>query len=287
MGGVAVMNSKAFVLGDPIGHSLSPLLHQTWLQETGQSGSYQAMHVKPDKLQTVLADMFADPSVMGANITLPHKTKIIGFADEVSLVAKTCNSANILYRKNGKIIADNTDIAGFVAPLLRDNGQTSQTALVFGAGGAARAVLLGLLQVGVQQIWLCNRTDSRAEQLCDEFNTPKIKPLAWAKRNQPDSSPQMIINASSAGMTGFAKLDIDLGFCTPKTLVYDLVYTPLATPLLLDAKQRALQTIGGLDMLIAQAKPCFKRFFGVVAPEKSQAKNRLIQALIERERLKT
>ncbi|MBL4596608.1 MAG: shikimate dehydrogenase [Robiginitomaculum sp.] len=279
--------AKAYVIGDPVAHSLSPLLHQTWLDEVGIAGSYQAILAKPDAVTDIVRELFADPNTMGINVTLPHKQRALAFADEVTPLARRTGAANFLYRKNGRIIADNTDIEGFLQPLLKTIERKELSglcALVFGAGGAARAVLAALLAAKTSQILLCNRSDDKAEALCAELGVAQLKTIRWAQRNQPGPAPDLVINASSAGMTGYDALDVDLAFCGPNTVIYDLVYSPLVTPLLVRAAASNLKHIGGLEMLISQARPCFELFFGVQAPTSSRVHEVLSKALLAKQR---
>ncbi len=272
----------ACVIGDPIGHSLSPLLHQTWIQETGISGNYSAVKINSAQFLGSLLEYFADSHFVGANITLPHKQAALDLADIVSPLAQKVGAANFLYRADGKIQADNTDVHGFLEPLLRilhRPNLTKKRAQVFGSGGAARAVLIGLQQAGIEQVLLCNRTDKKVKLLSEDLGFSNLECLPWALRNDPSYSPDLVINAGSAGMTGFEKLDVDLGFCHDNTLVYDLVYKPLVTPLLALAQEKGLKTIGGLDMLVSQAKPCFERLFGAKVPLDSQAADRALAQL--------
>jgi len=277
---------KACVIGDPIGHSLSPLLHTTWLRQTGAKGCYTSLHLKPDEFVSGIANLAADPNFVGANITLPYKQEALLVADTSTKIATSIGAANLLIRKNNKFLADNTDAAGFIGPLLCALGLKTlqgKTVLVFGAGGAARAVLEALLCAGVERVFLCNRSDSRAKILLQELliHDPKanVKLLKWSERNRSDCQPDIIVNASSAGMTGFDSLDINLGFYRTVSLVYDLVYQPILTPLLAQSKELGLVSLGGLDMLISQAKPCFIAFFGIDPPSDNTAKLALLRAL--------
>ncbi len=270
---------KAAVLGDPIGHSLSPLLHQTWLQELGLLGEYKAVLVKAENFEIKISQLFADPDFVGANITLPHKQRALHCADQASPLAKKVGAANLLFRKNNTIIAENTDVFGFLDPLyqiLDVQSLIGKTALVFGGGGAAKAVVFALCSSQIDHVFLCNRSQEKAETFFAEVQNPQTKLLHWDNRNQPPTAPDIVINASSAGMTGFAPLDINLAFCGPKTVVYDLVYQPIQTPLLQQAKEKNIAHLGGLDMLIAQASPSFHAFFGVKPPQTNLAKSILL-----------
>lgn len=285
---------KAYVIGDPIDHSLSPILHQTWLRQAGIRGEYKALRVKVKTLPQQLRLLFDNPAFVGANITLPHKQTVLAYADEITPIAKITGAANLLTKKNNKIIADNTDVEGFLEPLFKKT--TAQqimqsTALVFGSGGAARAVLVALLQQNIKQVFICNRSSGRAVALADDMSRQyprsKIKVLAWENRNQPKTLPDLLINASSAGMTKFEPLDINLSFCHAATLVYDLVYCPKNTPLVQQAKSKGVEFIGGIEMLISQAKPCFRAFFSCEPPDDSMAQQEIIKIFEQNSRGKT
>ncbi len=287
------MNNKptAYVIGDPIGHSLSPLLHRTWLKETSITGRFEPLHIKPEELEKQIQALKADTDFIGANITLPHKQRVIELVDEITPIVQKIGAANLLIKKDHRLMASNTDAEGFLQPLLQVLGKeeiTGNTVLVFGAGGAARAVLIALALAGVRKIILCNRSDKRAKnvarELSPQLKTTKIKTVSWQNRNTTEDQSDIIVNASSAGMTGFDPLDINLDFYTKTKLVYDLVYRPICTPLLRQAKKNRLLTLGGVDMLIAQARPCFKAFFGVNPPKTPLAKQLILQTLAEENR---
>jgi shikimate dehydrogenase len=276
----------AAVIGDPVAHSLSPLLHQTWLRELRREGAYRRVLVRAEDFSKTMNQFFADPLFCGVNITLPHKLAALEFADICTQTARHVGAANVLVRKNSKFLADNTDVAGFLHPLQSFQTNTNfqkETALVFGAGGAARAVLVALHQTGYQRILLCNRNSQKAQNLIAELKALPLEYLDWQDRNSPKTRPDLVVNASSAGMTGFDPLDVNLGFCHDETLVYDLVYQPLRTPFLTQAKIKNLRTIGGLEMLVGQARPSFEMFFGVKPPDSAAAKDKLLSVLQSRE----
>jgi shikimate dehydrogenase len=280
---------KAWVVGDPIVHSLSPVLHQAWLEQTGINGVYKKAQISSNYLPKKLKTLFRKDGFVGVNITLPHKSAVLQIADKITRRAEQAGAANLLYKKDNKIIADNTDIIGFITPLLKQKTSqqlTQSSVLIFGAGGAARAVIIALQNVGVQQITLCNRSNERARKVLEEFaqktSVTSFQTLAWKNRNKPEKQIDLVVNASSAGMTGIEPLDVNLGFCSKETLIYDLVYRPLLTPFLLQAKGKNLNYIDGLEMLVSQAMPCFKVFFGTDPPTDSFARKRLESCLIKR-----
>jgi len=271
----------AGVCGWPIHHSLSPLLHNYWLRNMNIQGAYVHFAVRPDDAQRAFITL-NKTSIAGVNVTLPLKKIAYEAADLVTPDAEKLGVANCLYKKNGKLFAHNTDLEGFAAPLLKNmSGQklTNTPAFVVGTGGAARAVVGALLSLNCPEIRICGRTDEKAEKLKNEINLPSIYTVAWRHRQMSLPSAGLIINASSAGMKGMSELDLDLKTALPGSLVYDLVYTPLITGLIRQAKAYDLPHIGGLDMLIEQAKPSFKLFFGATPPERLDPKSLLIKAL--------
>lgn len=258
----------AGVCGWPIHHSLSPILHTHWLRQTGVRGAYVPFMVKPWEAQEAFQTL-KHTTITGLNVTLPLKADALKAADQASEDAQRIGVANCLFVRDGQLIAHNTDMDGFAAPLRarRDDDQLrQQTALVIGAGGAARAVVAGLLKIGVPEIVLINRTDGKAEDLVAQAGLPSFYALPWDQRSMAVRRAGLIINASAAGMSGFPALDIDLSDAPDEALVYDLVYTPELTPLIAQARNRGLDTIGGLAMLIGQARPSFKLFYGVATP---------------------
>lgn len=258
----------AGVCGWPIHHSLSPVLHSHWLRESGIRGAYVPFMVKPWEAKAAFQSL-KQTTIAGVNVTLPLKGAAYLAADQRTDDAEKIGAANCLYVRGGELIAHNTDLEGFAAPLQsrRTNEALYETtALVIGAGGASRAIIAALLGMGVPEIILTNRTDSKAEDLVAQVGLPSFYALPWSKRHVAVKRADLIVNASSAGMSGYPALDLSLKSARPTALVYDLIYTPEKTPLLEEAEKRGLETMGGLDMLIAQARPSFELFFGQAAP---------------------
>ncbi len=254
----------AGVAGWPVHHSLSPFLHNYWLKKSNLNGAYTLFAVHPDEANYAFQSL-KRTTISGLNITIPLKGLAYGAADEVTSDARKLGVCNVLYKKQGKLIGHNTDMEGFASPLLHHIGHNfilNNTVTLIGAGGAARAVLGSLLALGVPEIRLLNRTDERAKQLATNINIPSLYACEWVKRQQAIAGTGLLINASSAGMSGYDALDVDLSLMPDDAWIYDLVYTPLLTPLMRKAQNRGLRTIGGLDMLIAQARPSFKLFYG-------------------------
>jgi len=264
-----ILPKLAGVCGWPIHHSLSPVLHNHWLRQAGLRGAYIPFALRQD-LAVEAFQTLPRTSISGVNVTLPLKGEAYAAADHHSDEAIKLGVANCLYRAKGKLVAHNTDMEGFAAPLLARRSATelqNMSALIIGAGGAARAVIAALLQIGVPEIALTNRTDARAEDLANRVGIPSLHALPWADRDQAVTRAGLIVNASAGGMQGKPALDISLIGANPAALVYDLIYTPERTDLIVQAEDQGLETLGGLAMLIAQARPSFKLFFGQAAPE--------------------
>ena len=254
----------AGVCGWPIHHSLSPLLHNYWLREMKIPGAYVHFAVRPDEAERAFKSL-KRTTIAGVNVTAPLKQHAFKAADIITSAAEKLGAANCLFKKDGQLYAHNTDMEGFAEPLLEKitpSRLMSVPALVIGTGGAARAVIGALLNLNCAEIRVCGRTDEKAENLVKEFGLPSVYTVPWRHREMSLPSAGLIINASSAGMKGFSDLDVDLKEANPNVLVYDLVYTPQMTGFLKQAKKQNLSYIGGLDMLIAQAKPSFRLFFG-------------------------
>lgn len=254
----------AGVIGHPIAHSRSPALHGFWLRRYGVKGHYIPMDVAPADLETTLCHL---PKIgfVGLNVTLPHKEAILKIADVISDRAALIGAANtLIFRKDGKIHADNTDGAGFVANL-RQNAPNwvpaAGPAAVFGAGGAARAVVAALIEVGVPEIRVANRSRPRAEALRADFGA-KLVVYDWVQAANMLEGAATVINTTSLGMAGKPEFRVPLDAIEPGAVVNDLVYNPLKTTFLAEAEQRGATIVDGLGMLLHQAAPGFERWFG-------------------------
>jgi shikimate dehydrogenase len=254
----------AGVIGHPIAHSRSPALHGFWLRRYGVKGHYIPMDVAPADLETTLRHL---PKIgfVGLNVTLPHKEAILKIADVISDRAALIGAANtLIFRKDGKIHADNTDGAGFVANL-RQNAPhwvpAAGPAAVFGAGGAARAVVAALIEVGVPEIRIANRSRPRAEALRADFGA-KLVVYDWVQAANMLEGAATVINTTSLGMAGKPEFRVPLDAIEPGAVVNDLVYNPLKTTFLAEAEQRGATIVDGLGMLLHQAAPGFERWFG-------------------------
>ena len=258
----------AGVTGWPVHHSLSPFIHNIWLAKLGIKGAYTLFAVHPSDAPRAFKSL-PHTTISGVNVTIPLKEIAYRAADILSPEAQDLGACNLLYTRDDKLIGHNTDMEGFLSPLLKHVGRKyilSHTVLVIGAGGAARAVLGALMSIGAPEIRLINRTDERAKNLVEQINIPSLYAVPWQERDNAIYGAGVVINASAGGMKNGPELDINLSYVMPDGYVYDLVYTPQNTPLLKQARKLGLQTIGGLEMLIAQARPSFHLLFGQDAP---------------------
>lgn len=274
----------AGVCGWPIHHSLSPVLHSYWLQQMGVGGAYVHFAVRPDRAVKAFQSL-KRTSITGVNVTLPLKRLAFEAADDVTPDAKRLGVANCLYKRGDKLVAHNTDLEGFAAPLLKHFGAhavMSVPATIIGAGGAAQAVIGALLSLNCPEIRVTSRTDARAQALVSDVNVPSLYMVPWTQRQTSLQTAGLIINASAGGMSGKPALDVSLTGAAPGTFVYDLIYTPRETPLLVQAKRLGLPHLGGLEMLIAQARPSFNFFFGQRPPDDLDPTDRLLKVLESR-----
>lgn len=254
----------AGVIGHPIAHSRSPALHGFWLRRYGVKGHYIPMDVAPADLEATLRHL---PKIgfVGLNVTIPHKEAVLKIADVITDRAALIGAANtLIFRKDGKIHADNTDGAGFIANL-RQNAPdwvpAAGPAAVFGAGGAARAVVAALIEVGVPEIRISNRSRPRAEALRADFGA-KLVVYDWVQAANMLEGAATVINTTSLGMAGKPEFRVPLDALEPGAVVNDLVYNPLKTQFLQEAEARGAVTVDGLGMLLHQAAPGFERWFG-------------------------
>jgi len=262
----------AGVIGSPIAHSKSPRLHRHWLAKYGLAGDYVPLHVEKDDLPGVLRAL-PKMGFVGANVTIPHKVAVLEIADQVSDRASLIGAANTLtFLEGGKISADNTDGYGFLANLKQGAPQWRPDlgpAAVLGAGGAARAVIVSLLDAGVPEILLANRTRTKADVLRSEFGS-RVRVFEWVQAGNMIEAATTVVNTTSLGMVGSPDLRVPLDGLQPGTVVTDLVYNPLRTHLLDEAEKVGCTVVDGLGMLLHQGVPGFERWFGV-RPEVDQA----------------
>jgi shikimate dehydrogenase len=255
----------AGVMGWPVGHSRSPRLHGYWLAEHGIDGAYVPLPVRPEDFERALRALPA-LGFRGANVTLPHKEAALALADRATPEAKQIGAANTLViDERGLIEARNTDAFGFLESLKEGAPgwrAPAAPAVVIGAGGAARALLVALVDAGVTEIRLLNRTASRAAALAASLGGP-IRVLDWRERSKALEGAGLLVNATTQGMAGQPPLDLALDRLPPDAIVNDIVYVPLETPLLAAARRRGNPVVDGLGMLLHQARPGFAAWFGV------------------------
>ena len=255
----------AGVIGHPVAHSRSPRLHRHWLKTYGIAGDYMPLHVAEDDLAQVLRAL-PKMGFVGVNITIPHKVAVMDLVDHISDRAILIGAANtLIFRKDGKIHADNTDAYGFIANLRQGAPgwqPNAGPAAVLGAGGAARAVISALIEVGVTEIQLSNRTRPKADALKAEFGS-KVHVVDWVQAGNMLDDATTVVNTTSLGMTGAAEFRVPLDGLRAGTVVTDLVYSPLRTRLLIEAEAAGCVVVDGLGMLLHQAVPAFERWFGL------------------------
>lgn len=256
---------KAGVIGWPITHSLSPRVHGYWLREHGIEGSYEAFGVEKENVSDLLKDLVAG-KYAGLNVTLPHKEAVVGYLDTTTDLAKRIGAVNtITINENGSLSGSNTDGFGFLENLKQyypDFKASSGPAVVLGAGGAARAIIVALLDAGVPSIVLTNWQRNRAEELIEDIGGP-VTVVDWEDRSKILKDAALLVNTTILGMVGKPPLDIALGLLPHDALVNDIVYAPLETELLKSAKARGNATVDGIGMLLHQARPGFAAWFGV------------------------
>ena len=262
----------AGVFGWPVDHSRSPRLHGYWLREFGIDGAYIPFATHPSKLEQGLRALPA-LGFRGGSITLPHKERALALVDEATKLAKRIGAINtLIVREDGTILGDNTDGYGFIANLQQAQPgwrAAAGPAIVLGAGGAARAIVVSLLDAGAPEIRLVNRTTRRAEEIAEAVGGP-IKVLPWDARADALKDAALLVNSTNLGMAGQLPLALDLGTLPTEAVVYDIVYVPLMTALLKAAEQRGNRIVDGIGMLLHQGRPGFKAWFGAdaqVTPE--------------------
>jgi shikimate dehydrogenase len=250
----------AGVIGWPVAHSRSPRLHNFWLQRHGIDGAYLPLPVAPGDFATAVHGLRA-AGFRGVNVTIPHKEAAFALCDATDDAARACGAVNTLVFSRDQITGSNTDGAGFIANL-RSHGVNAAAGpiLLLGAGGAARAIAAALLALGAP-VHIANRSPDRADALVAAL--PGLLTIPWASSGAALADYAMLVNTTSLGMRGQAPLDIDLAGASSNMAVADIVYVPLQTPLLANARARGLRTVGGLGMLLHQAVPGFAQWFGV------------------------
>jgi shikimate dehydrogenase len=258
-----VNDPQACVIGWPIKHSRSPVIHKYWLKELGLSGDYGIRAVAPEEIERFVQG-FAGSGLVGANVTVPHKETVFALVTDRDAAATATGAMNTLWLENGVLAGANTDPVGFLANLdeqARGWDQRPDTAIVLGAGGAARGIVWALTTRGFGRIVVANRTLSRAEQLARELGNT-VDAVSWQQLAGELANARVLINATTLGMSGQGPLVIDLDGLPGEAVINDIVYTPLETPLLAAGRARGLTCVDGLGMLPHQAVPGFARWFG-------------------------
>ena len=270
----------AGVIGHPIAHSKSPALHGFWLKRLGIKGHYIPLDIAPGDLRETL-QMLPRLGFVGVNVTIPYKEEVLKLANVVTDRAALIGAANtLIFRKDGKIHADNTDGSGFIANLRQHApnwNPAAGPAAVLGAGGASRAVIAALIEVGVPEIRVANRTRPRADALRSEFGA-KVQVHEWVQAGNMIEGCAMLVNTTSLGMVGKPDMRVPLDALRSGMLVTDLVYAPLKTQLLIEAEAAGCTVVDGLGMLLHQATPGFERWFGQ-RPEVDEATRNAVLSL--------
>ncbi len=252
----------AEVIGDPIVQAKSPLIHKFWLDALRIDAAYRATHVTAEELPAFFEARKADPDWRGCNITIPHKLAALDHVDDPGGVRGTIGAINTVFRQgDGAVIGTNTDAGGFYTPIA-ELDLAGKPVVVIGAGGAARAVLFALSRIGVGPVTILNRNVLKGAALLSSFGLKgKALPLTSAV-----PAAALLVNTTALGMTGQPPLEIDLSPLPDDAVVYDVVYAPIETDLLAQARDRDLETIDGLEMLVGQAAVAFELFFGAEPP---------------------
>lgn len=255
---------KACVIGWPIAHSRSPAIHRFWLDHYKIDGSYTKRAVPPDTLETFLRSL-ADEGYAGCNVTIPFKEDVFRLVAARDAAATAIGAANTIWIEDGALHASNTDTYGYMTYLSReaeDWDRRDAPVSILGAGGAARAIAHGFLEAGVGEIRIFNRSPERAEALRRDFG-PRLKVLPWEDRSRASTEASVLVNTTSLGLKGEGTLAMDFTDFHPDCIVSDIVYVPLETGLIREARRHGLHTVDGLGMLLHQAVPGFEKWFGV------------------------
>lgn len=255
---------KAAVIGFPVKHSLSPSLHGYWLEHYAIAGEYSKVEIKPEALASFFSS-FSDSGLVGCNITVPHKEKALACMDVLTENARQIGAVNtVIMQEDGTLLGDNTDSYGFIENIKHHVGDWSfdgKDVLLLGAGGAAKALVHGLLCEGVSRIFISNRTRHKAQMLVEQFGE-RCEVVDWEEKERYVSKIDVLVNSTTLGMEGFPELALDVSSLRPNTIVADIVYKPLMTTLLLNAKDQGCIIVDGLGMLLYQAVPAFEAWFG-------------------------
>jgi shikimate dehydrogenase len=255
----------AGVMGWPVMHSRSPMLHNYLFRQQGLEGTYVFLEIRPERLAAALKSL-APLNFAGCNLTIPHKQEAMKIVDEVDETARRIGAIScVVVRPDGTLAGSNNDWFGFIHNLKEEQPGWRADAgpvTVIGAGGGSRAVCYGLMREGAKEIRLVNRTAARAEAVAGEFGGP-VKAYPWESRHELLEGVALAVNTTSQGMVGNPALDIRLERLPKDALVADIIYTPLETPFLKAARLRGNPTLNGLGMLLHQGRPAWKSWFGI------------------------
>jgi shikimate dehydrogenase len=269
----------AGVMGWPVMHSRSPMLHNYWFRQHDLAGTYVPLAIRPESLAAALRALHA-LGFAGCNLTIPHKQEALTIVDEVDALAGSIGAIScVVVRPDGSLSGTNNDCYGFIHNIRQEQPgwrADSGPVVVVGAGGGSRAVCYGLAQEGAKEIRILNRTFARAKGIAGEFGSP-IKALPWEQRHDALEGAAMVVNTTSCGMIGQPLLDIKLDKLPTSALAADIIYIPLETPFLAAARKRGNRTVNGLGMLLNQGRPAWKAWFGI-EPEVTAE----LRAMVER-----
>lgn len=255
---------KTGLIGHPVSHSKSPLIHEHWIAQYGLDGSYVAHDVPHERLAFDIKRLVEKEHYQGFNVTVPHKQAVMALCDSVGETARAVGAVNTVVCKSGQLHGMNTDVFGFVQNIkdtLPGFMFGAGPVVVLGAGGAACAAVYGLLQEGVPRVFIVNRSKDKAASLSAAYPSGRVKACAW---DEIPSGINMVVNTTPLGMDGYPPLDLDLSKLPTQTVVYDIVYAPLYTDLLCRARDRGHPIVTGIGMLLHQARPAFKAWFGIM-----------------------
>jgi shikimate dehydrogenase len=273
---------RACVIGWPIEHSRSPAIHGYWLNRYGIDGSYTKEAVQPGKLEGFLR-LLATNGYRGCNVTIPYKEDALHLVHEADATATAIGAANTLWLEDGRLFATNTDAYGYMSYLaarVPDWQRRDAPVAILGAGGAARAIVHGFLEAGVNEIRVMNRTRDRADALARDFGR-RVKVKEWGERSAASRDAAVLVNTTAVGMKGEGALGMDFTGFHPDCIVSDIVYVPLETALISDARRNGLKTIDGLGMLLHQAVPGFEKWFGVRPEVTPELYDRIAAGIVE------
>ncbi len=242
---------KHIIIGNPISHSLSPKIHNYWFKKNNINGVYEKIELEKNELENLFIKIKTD-EIYGMNVTIPYKQDVIPFLEELSETAKETNSVNTIYKKNGKIYGDNTDVYGFEQSIINNKiDLKNKSALILGAGGVVPSIISGLKKLQIGKIYLSNRTYEKAEKIKKKFNSIQI--IDWGKIENCD----LFVNCTSIGLKKDDRIKLNLNNLSNEKIFYDLIYNPPSTSFLSEAEKFGHRTINGRDMFLYQAQKAF------------------------------